>query len=66
MSALCVDSLTNPVDAAADARSRRRAQGAKFVQSSLAAATLKRFGLDVSDVVGGFQAWRETGLPVDR
>jgi rhodanese-related sulfurtransferase len=33
-------------------------------QSSLAAAALKRFGLDVTDVIGGFQAWRMVGLPV--
>jgi rhodanese-related sulfurtransferase len=33
-------------------------------QSSLAAATLTRFGLDVTDVVGGFQGWRASGLPV--
>jgi rhodanese-related sulfurtransferase len=33
-------------------------------QSSLAAATLKRFGLDATDVIGGFQAWRTAGLPV--
>jgi rhodanese-related sulfurtransferase len=33
-------------------------------QSSLAAATLRRFGLDATDVVGGFQAWRDAGLPV--
>jgi rhodanese-related sulfurtransferase len=33
-------------------------------QSSLAAATLTRFGLDATDVVGGFQAWRAAGLPV--
>jgi rhodanese-related sulfurtransferase len=33
-------------------------------QSSLAAATLKRFGLDATDVIGGFQAWRAAGLPV--
>lgn len=31
-------------------------------QSSLAAATLRRFGLDATDVVGGFQAWRAAGL----
>jgi rhodanese-related sulfurtransferase len=31
-------------------------------QSSLAAATLRRFGLDVADVVGGVQAWRREGL----
>jgi rhodanese-related sulfurtransferase len=35
-------------------------------QSSLAAATLKRFGLDATDVIGGFQAWRTAGLPVVR
>ncbi len=34
-------------------------------QSSLAAATLQRFALaSVSDVIGGFQAWRAAGLPV--
>jgi rhodanese-related sulfurtransferase len=34
-------------------------------QSSLAAATIQRFGQrTVTDVVGGFQAWRATGLPV--
>jgi rhodanese-related sulfurtransferase len=36
-------------------------------QSSLAAATLRRFGLaDVTDVIGGFRAWRAVGLPVER
>jgi rhodanese-related sulfurtransferase len=34
-------------------------------QSSLAAATLRRFGLDVADVIGGVQLWREEGLPLD-
>ena len=33
-------------------------------QSSLAAATLRGFGLDATDVVGGFQAWRAARLPV--
>lgn len=33
-------------------------------QSSLAAATLRRFGLDATDVIGGFQAWRAAGLAV--
>jgi rhodanese-related sulfurtransferase len=33
-------------------------------QSSLAAATVRRFGMNATDVIGGFQAWRETGLPV--
>ena len=34
-------------------------------QSSLAAATVRRFGVDATDVAGGFQAWREAGLPVE-
>jgi rhodanese-related sulfurtransferase len=34
-------------------------------QSSLAAATLRRFGLDATDVIGGFQAWRRDGLRVE-
>jgi rhodanese-related sulfurtransferase len=35
-------------------------------QSSLAAATLKRFGFaDATDVIGGFQAWREAGLEIN-
>lgn len=33
-------------------------------QSSLAAATLRRFGLDATDVIGGFARWRSDGLPV--
>jgi rhodanese-related sulfurtransferase len=34
-------------------------------QSSLAAATVQRFGpRPVGDVIGGFQAWRAAGLPV--
>jgi rhodanese-related sulfurtransferase len=32
--------------------------------SSLAAATLVELGLDATDVIGGFEAWQETGLPV--
>jgi rhodanese-related sulfurtransferase len=35
-------------------------------QSSLAAATLQRLGLPrATDIVGGFQAWRRAGLPVE-
>jgi rhodanese-related sulfurtransferase len=34
-------------------------------QSSLAAATLRPFGVDATDVIGGFQAWRDAGLPVN-
>jgi rhodanese-related sulfurtransferase len=33
-------------------------------QSCLAAATIRDFGVDVTDVAGGFQAWRDAGLPV--
>jgi rhodanese-related sulfurtransferase len=33
-------------------------------QSSLAAATLRRFGLEVCDVIGGVQAWAAAGLPL--
>lgn len=33
-------------------------------QSSLAAATVRRFGVDATDVIGGFQAWCEVDLPV--
>ena len=33
-------------------------------QSSLAAATVRRFGVNATDVEGGFQAWRAAGLPV--
>ena len=35
-------------------------------QSSLAAATLQRFGLQATDVIGGFQAWRSASLPFAR
>jgi len=31
-------------------------------QSSLAAATARRFGLDSADVIGGVQRWRSDGL----
>jgi rhodanese-related sulfurtransferase len=33
-------------------------------QSSLAAANLRRLGLDATDLAGGFQAWRSAELPV--
>ena len=33
--------------------------------SSLAAATLRELGLErATDVIGGFEAWREAGLPI--
>ena len=34
-------------------------------QSSLAAATIRRFGLDACDVTGGAQAWIAAGLPLE-
>jgi rhodanese-related sulfurtransferase len=35
-------------------------------QSSLAAATLQRLGIRrATDLIGGFQAWRHAGLPVE-
>lgn len=34
-------------------------------QSSLAAATLRRLGLDAGDVVGGVQEWKEVALPLE-
>jgi rhodanese-related sulfurtransferase len=34
-------------------------------QSSLAASTLCDLGLDATDLIGGFQAWRDAGLPVE-
>ena len=33
-------------------------------QSSLAAATLMRLGLNTADVIGGMQAWLDAGLPL--
>jgi rhodanese-related sulfurtransferase len=34
-------------------------------QSSFAAATLGRLGLRATDMIGGFQAWRSQGFPVE-
>ena len=35
-------------------------------QSSLAAATLQRLGFEAAtDLIGGYQAWRAAGLPVE-
>jgi rhodanese-related sulfurtransferase len=33
--------------------------------SSLAAASLQKIGLRATDMVGGFEAWRDAGLPVE-
>jgi rhodanese-related sulfurtransferase len=56
-----------------DPASSARVEQATFVQSwiivcqegyasSLAAASVRRLGLDVTDVVGGIEAWRQAGL----
>ena len=37
---------------------------AQGYSSSLAAASLVELGLDAGDVDGGFEAWRDAGLPV--
>jgi rhodanese-related sulfurtransferase len=34
-------------------------------QSCLVAVTVRRFGLDATDVIGGFLAWRDDGLPFE-
>jgi rhodanese-related sulfurtransferase len=33
--------------------------------SSLAAASLVQLGVDAGDLIGGFEAWTEAGLPVE-
>ena len=38
---------------------------AEGYSSSLAAASLVELGVDAGDLVGGFDAWREAGLPVE-
>jgi rhodanese-related sulfurtransferase len=39
---------------------------AEGYSSSLAAASLQQIGLaDVTDLIGGFAAWRDAGLPVE-
>ena len=37
---------------------------AEGYSSSLAAASLAELGVDAGDLVGGFEAWAEAGLPV--
>ena len=34
-------------------------------QSSLLAATLRTFGVDATDVIGGVQDWARSGLPIE-
>ena len=38
---------------------------AEGYSSSLAAITLQEIGLRATDMVGGFKAWRDAGLPVE-
>jgi rhodanese-related sulfurtransferase len=38
---------------------------AEGYSSSLAAASLQAIGLPATDIVGGFEAWRNAGLPVE-
>jgi rhodanese-related sulfurtransferase len=52
--------------AASDPRTRVIVMCDEGYQSSLAAATLQELGLPLAtDLSGGFQAWREAGLPVE-
>jgi rhodanese-related sulfurtransferase len=52
--------------AVAEARTRLVVVCNEGYQSSLAAATLQRLGHpDATDVIGGFQAWKSAGLPVE-
>ena len=58
-------------DPASEWRDERVTPGRRVVvmcnegyQSSLAAATLRDLGVDATDLVGGFQAWRAAGLPL--
>jgi rhodanese-related sulfurtransferase len=62
------------LDPSCDHRNRELARpGARVIivcdegyQSSLAAANLRRFDIDATDVIGGVQAWLADGLPVER
>jgi rhodanese-related sulfurtransferase len=38
---------------------------AEGYSSSLAAASLQAIGLRATDIVGGFDAWRDAGLPIE-
>ncbi|KNX39376.1 rhodanese-like domain-containing protein [Luteipulveratus halotolerans] len=59
------------LDPASDARIPQADNGSRVIvlcqegyASSLAAESLQRVGLpDATDVIGGFRAWREAGLP---
>lgn len=55
------------IDAVAGADTRVILLCNEGYSSSLAAATLKELGLvNATDVIGGFQAWKAAGLPIER
>jgi rhodanese-related sulfurtransferase len=58
-------------DPASESRDQRVPSGRQVIvmcnegyQSSLAAATLRDLGVDATDLVGGYQAWRAAGLRI--
>ena len=54
------------IDAVAGADTRVILLCNEGYSSSLAAATLKELGLvNATDVIGGFQAWKAAGLPIE-
>ena len=53
------------LDALARANARVILMCDEGYQSSLAAATARRLGVDATDLDGGFQGWRASGLPVE-
>lgn len=54
------------VDGVSDAETRVIVMCREGFSSSLAAASLQQIGLRrATDVIGGFAAWREAGLPVE-
>lgn len=61
------------LDPAGEHRIDRAHRGARVIlicnegyATSLAAATLRRMGLDATDVIDGMQGWMAAGLPVTR
>ncbi|HUS20379.1 MAG TPA: rhodanese-like domain-containing protein [Aeromicrobium sp.] len=57
------------LDPASSARVEQATVGQRWIilcqegyASSLAAASVRRLGLDVTDIIGGIDAWREAGL----
>jgi len=63
---LAADPATEHADERFDLDKRILVQCAKGNRSSLAAATLKEMGYEAANVEGGFEAWEEAGLTVER